>query len=502
MATPVLSAPTAEALVADLELRRLVTATPRARQLHDRGWLVRRALALADVTALLIAFTAAHVGQTSLPFLLSLALFALTLPGWLLGARLYNLYDHDLERVSHSTVDDVGRVFHLLVVGTVLLSVARLTFGIEPSHLHQSAIRFAVFALPLMLVGRASARAFAQRRLEYLQNTIIVGAGDVGQSLARKLLLHPEYGLNLVGFVDSQPKERRDDLQHLVLLGDFDDLPRLVRLLDVERVLIAFSNESHEQVLELIRSLRELGVQVDIIPRLFDLIGPGVHLHSVEGLPLIGLSRMRLSRSSRVLKRSFDVLVAGALLLLLSPAFAIAALCIKLTSRGPVFFKQARQGENGSTFDVYKLRTMVADADDRKHEVAHLNKHAQPGGTGDLRMFKVVNDPRVTGVGRVLRKYFIDELPQLLNVIRGEMSLIGPRPLIHEEANLVDNWGLHRLDLRPGMTGIWQVLGRSDISFAEMVRLDYLYVTTWSLGNDLRILCKTLPVVMRGESPV
>jgi lipopolysaccharide/colanic/teichoic acid biosynthesis glycosyltransferase len=181
---------------------------------------------------------------------------------------------------------------------------------------------------------------------------------------------------------------------------------------------------------------------------------------------------------------------------------AASAAAIKLTSRGPVFFRQRRQGENGTSFIVLKFRTMVLDAEERKHEIAHLNKHACPGGTGDTRMFKIDNDPRVTRVGRSLRKYFVDELPQLINVLNGEMSLIGPRPLIPEEADLVDAWGRRRLELRPGMTGIWQVLGRSDISFAEMVRLDYMYVTTWSLGNDLRILCKTLPVVMRGESAV
>jgi lipopolysaccharide/colanic/teichoic acid biosynthesis glycosyltransferase len=157
-------------------------------------------------------------------------------------------------------------------------------------------------------------------------------------------------------------------------------------------------------------------------------------------------------------------------------------------------------GAGGRPFRMFKLRTMVVGADVRKQELSHLNRHLCEGG--DARMFKIVNDPRVTRSGAVLRKYFLDELPQLVNVLRGEMSLIGPRPLVLEEARFVDDWGHRRLDLKPGMTGIWQVLGRSVISFEEMVKLDYLYVTTWSLGNDLRLLLRTVPLVLRGEAPV
>jgi exopolysaccharide biosynthesis polyprenyl glycosylphosphotransferase len=329
---------------------------------------------------------------------------------------------------------------------------------------------------------------------------VIVGAGDVGQTVARKFLHHPEYGINVVGFVDSAPKERGDDLEHLVLLGPPSELPEFIRLLDVERVVFAFSNESHEDVLALIRELRDLNVQIDIVPRLFDLIGPGVEMHTVEGMPLVGLSTLHLSRSSKLLKRSLDTTLALLGLALLAPLFALVAIAIKLTSEGPVFFRQRRVGEGGDPFDVFKFRTMTRDAEERKHELAHLNRHLAAGG--DPRMFKIVNDPRVTRVGRVLRKYFIDELPQLINVVRGEMSLIGPRPLILDEARYVDDWGRRRLDLKPGMTGVWQVLGRSAISFEEMVKLDYLYVTTWSLGNDVRLLLQTVPLVLRGEAPV
>jgi exopolysaccharide biosynthesis polyprenyl glycosylphosphotransferase len=299
-----------------------------------------------------------------------------------------------------------------------------------------------------------------------------------------------------VGFVDRQPKERRDGLAHLAILGSTDRLAAIIRLLDVERVIIAFSNESHESTLELIRSLKDMDVQIDIVPRLFELVGPGVAIHSIEGVPLVSLPALRLSRSSHLLKRVTDVVLTVVGLVALAPAFAVIAVAIKLDSRGPIFFRQTRMGCGDRTFRIFKFRSMVADADQLKDDVAHLNKHLAPGG--DPRMFKIEDDPRLTRVGRILRRFSLDELPQLLNVVVGHMSLVGPRPLILDEDKYVDAWARRRLDLRPGITGMWQVLGRDDIGFDEMVKFDYLYVTNWSIGADLRLLLRTFPMLVRG----
>jgi lipopolysaccharide/colanic/teichoic acid biosynthesis glycosyltransferase len=190
-----------------------------------------------------------------------------------------------------------------------------------------------------------------------------------------------------------------------------------------------------------------------------------------------------------------DVSLSLVGLLVLAPMFLVIAAAIKLDSRGPVFFRQVRMGRRDLRFHILKFRTMVVDADSHKGEVVHLNKHAGV----DERMFKAPNDPRVTRLGRFLRRYSIDELPQLVNVLRGEMSLVGPRPLIPEEHRHVYAWGLKRVDLKPGITGLWQVLGRDDIPFGEMVALDHRYVTTWSLFEDLRLLLRTIPVVFRGS---
>ncbi|HEY8775839.1 MAG TPA: sugar transferase [Gaiellaceae bacterium] len=469
-----------------------------------RGWLVRRMLLLADVVGLLTAFLIAewvvgvrsgvvdHVDQRA-----EILIFVLSIPAWVVVTKLYGLYDQDEERTDHSTADDVIGVFHMVTVcAWLFFGFAYLTKVAHPTL--GKLLLFWALAVALVSIGRATARSYCRRRINYLQNTIIVGAGDIGQLVGRKLLKHPEYGINLVGFVDSHPKERREDLAHLTVLGAPEKLPALVRMFDIERVIIAFSNETHEDTLNLIRSIKDLDVQVDIVPRLFELVGPGVGIHSVEGLPLVGLPPMRLSHSSRLLKRALDLIVSIASLVLLAPVFALLAVAIKLDSRGPVFFRQVRMGQDNRTFRIFKFRTMTADADERKADVAHLNQHLQNGG--DPRMFKIRDDPRSTRVGRLLRRTSLDELPQFVNVFRGQMSLVGPRPLILEEDRYVDAWGRQRVDLKPGLTGPWQVMGRSEIPFEEMVQLDYLYVTGWSLFNDMNLILRTIPIALRASN--
>ena len=471
-------------------------------RIRRRGWLVRRVLLLSDLIGLLTSFFIAQfIWGLNAPttgrvdFTGETLLFLATLPGWILVVKLYGLYDRDEERTDHSTVDDLVGVFHMVTVGTWLFYAGSHVTHLANPDLTKTAT-FWVVGTGVVTCFRAAARSLARRRLTYLQNTVIVGAGDVGQLVARKLMKHPEYGINLIGFVDTEPKERRGDLGALTLLGSPDRLPGIVRVFDVERVIFAFSRDSHERTLDLIRSVKDLDVQIDIVPRLFELVGKGVEIHTVEGLPLVGLPPLHLSRSSKFLKRTLDISVAIAGMIILLPFFLLIGALIKLDSRGPVFFRQVRMGARDQVFRIFKFRTMANDADERKQEVAHLNKHR----TVDERMFKIDDDPRVTRVGRFLRRYSLDELPQLLNVLRGEMSLVGPRPLILDEHQHVESWAHKRLDLLPGMTGLWQVLGRSDIPFDEMIQLDYKYVTNWSLWNDLSLLLRTLPVlVSRGE---
>jgi exopolysaccharide biosynthesis polyprenyl glycosylphosphotransferase len=461
-----------------------------------RGWLVRRMLLSADVlglvTALLLAeFLIVAHGRTDFADARSeTLLFLATLPVWIVVAKLYGLYDRDEERTDHSTADDFIGVFHVVTVCTWTFSVGSYLTGLA----HPGAKKLAVFwaaAIVFVTLARIAARTLSRRNIAYLQNTVIVGAGDVGQLVARKLLQHPEYGINLVGFIDDEPKVRREDLEHLALLGAPDRLPSIVRAFDVERVIIAFSNDSHTETLGLVRSLRDLGVQIDVVPRLFEILGPSFDIHTVEGLPLVGLPPMRISRSSRLLKRAVDVIGASIGLFLTLPIFVYAAWRIRRESPGPVFFRQRRLGMNMQEFTTLKFRTMEADTDQAEHREyikQVMDPSAVPNGNG---IYKLDQSDAVTRFGRWLRKTSLDELPQLINVLRGEMSLVGPRPCIPYETEGFRPHHFERFMVPAGITGLWQVTARGHSTFGEALDMDVAYARSWSLGLDLALIFKT-----------
>jgi lipopolysaccharide/colanic/teichoic acid biosynthesis glycosyltransferase len=229
-------------------------------------------------------------------------------------------------------------------------------------------------------------------------------------------------------------------------------------------------------------------VKLSVLPQLFDALGPSVEVDDVEGITVLGVNPPVLPRSSRFLKRAMDIGGGAILLLLAAPFFLLIAIAIKLDSRGPVFFRQERIGRGGSSFELVKFRTMTADAEQRRDEL--LSRSKDPG------WLLLDRDPRVTRVGRLLRRWSVDELPQLWNILKGEMSLVGPRPIIEQEDRQLDGWRRSRIDLTPGLTGLWQVAGRTSIPFEEMIKLDYLYVTNWSLWTDVSLMLRTLPAVL------
>jgi len=318
------------------------------------------------------------------------------------------------------------------------------------------------------------------------RRTLIVGAGATGRLLERKISTHPEYGLELIGFVDDEVGAD--------VLGTTSELTELVDRLHIDWIVLAFSEAPHEKTLELVREVRRPDVHLSIVPNFYELFASNAAIEDIEGVPVVSLPSMHFSRTVRFLKRTFDIVASGAGLLVISPILAAAAVAIKLDSRGPVFFRQARQGRGGREFRIVKFRTMVADAEAQRLAMAHLN---QMEGGGPL--FKMADDPRITRVGAFLRKWSIDELPQLWNVLRGEMSLVGPRPFVVHESEQITGWASRRLETTPGITGLWQVLGRNDIPFEEMVKLDYVYVTNWSLWWDIKILVQTLPTVLKRQ---
>jgi exopolysaccharide biosynthesis polyprenyl glycosylphosphotransferase len=260
----------------------------------------------------------------------------------------------------------------------------------------------------------------------------------------------------------------------------------------IDRMIIAPWSTQNDEVVELVRVAKGIGLNVSVLPGLFEAVGSHVHFDELDGMTVLAVPRFDLTRSSRVVKRGLDVLGSTVGLLFLAPIFLVAAIAVRLGSSGPVFFTQTRVGRDGERFKILKFRTMVEGADDLKAALRHLNQ--QDG------LFKISDDPRVTRVGGFLRRTSLDELPQLLNVLRGDMSLVGPRPLVPDEDDLVEGWSRRRLQLTPGMTGPWQILGGGRVPLQEMVKLDYLYVTGWSLWNDVKILLRTVSYVLARQS--
>ena len=462
-----------------------------------RGRLVRRALIVADVVGLAVAFFAAEMlfGTSSLPVdrvgrAAELAFFVATLPGWVVMAKLYRLYDNDDERADHSTIEDFVGVFHLLTVGTWCVYVAAWASGAAEPGMTRL-VAFWLLGVALVTLARGLARARCRRHPAYLQNTIVVGAGEIGQLVGRKLLMHREYGINLLGFVDANPRERRPDLEGLSVLGAPADLPGLVTSLGVERVVVAFSGESNEDSAQLVAKLRAQDVQVDIVPRLFDVVGPHVKVHSVEGLPLVTLPTAKLFPFSPQLKRFGDLVGASLLLLVSSPVFLFAAWRIRRDSPGPVFFRQERLGKGRRPFTMLKFRTMRVDTDQDAHREFIAQTMSAGAATPANGLYKLERNDAVTRSGRWLRKTSLDELPQLLNVLRGDMSLVGPRPCLAYETEFFEPHHFERFDVPQGITGLWQVTARAHATFGEALDMDVEYARSWSLGLDLWLLLRT-----------
>jgi exopolysaccharide biosynthesis polyprenyl glycosylphosphotransferase len=415
---------------------------------------------------------------------------AFVLLAWPAIVFVSGLYAVDGLTAWASGVSEVARLAGLvLLLSWPMAGVAAL---LGAAHPLAAGFVGAPLALVLSLTSRGLVRGAMHRTPPLRQRTLIVGSGQVAAEIATRLLRHHEFGLEAIGVVDDEVHQQAR-LQ-LPVLGRIEDLRDILTEREVDRVIIAFTRAGHEELLGCIRVCREQRVAVDVVPRLFEFLEGARALEQIGGMPLLSIGVPRLSRSSRVAKRALDIGFSLAALVALLPLFVVIAVAIKLESRGPVFFRQTRAGQRGKTFQLIKFRSMYADADERKHELADLNSHA------DGVMFKIHRDPRVSRVGRILRRQSLDELPQFINVLKGEMSIVGPRPLIlPEHYALVEDWHARRLDLRPGITGPWQISGRSDLSVGDMVRMDFQYVTGWSLARDLEIMLATIPAVLTGR---
>jgi exopolysaccharide biosynthesis polyprenyl glycosylphosphotransferase len=482
-------------------------ASQRARSRRvRRGWLVRRMLLAADVVGLLAAFVATeliwfdHWPSAPVGTWERTVIFVLLLPVWVLAASLYGLYDRDEERATHSTADEVVSVFHLITVGAWGFFATSWLVGL--GHPHQRKLTtFWLLAILAVITARWAARTLARRHPSYIQNTLIVGAGQIGQLIGRKLVQHSEYGINLIGFVDANPRELRRDLEGAQLIGEPDDIVDIVKARNVERVIVAFSQDDHSRMLQVISALREHNVQIDVVPRLFEALSPSAPVHSIEGLPLVSLSPARIPRSSRLIKRSVDVVGAAVLIVLTAPLMLLVALLIRRGSPGPIFFRQERVGIDMRSFTLLKFRTMRDGTDEAPHREYLKQIVSADAEPGTNKLYKLDRSDVITPVGRWLRRTSLDELPQIFNVLRGDMSLVGPRPAIPYELELYAPHHFERFLVPAGLTGLWQVEARAHSTFREALDLDVMYARSWSLGLDFRLLLRTPTVMFRkGET--
>lgn len=460
-------------------------------------------LAIHDIVIVLIAFAAAYFLryelqwfrsvdpayqvkiQTYMPFALALIII---IPS---SFRFSGVYPY---RKGRSIVEETYKIATALTVGVVVLITAGLFF----SPLLYSRLIFLYFAFIATIILGASrfgiqiVRGHLRKYDVGVNRVLLIGAGDVGRMFMRTVSARPDYGYQLVGFMDDNPAKSQNDIGPYKALGTVDNLNQALDSKAIDTVVICLPWQSHRMIQRLLRSCDQSNVRALVVPDLFQLTMNQVFVDDFNGIPLIGTRGVSIQGWNLIIKRASDLIIGGIGAVIGLPFFALIALAVKLDSPGPILYWQTRVGKNGEEFTCYKFRSMIDGADQMQVELQDENEATGP-------LFKVRNDPRRTRVGRWLRRYSLDELPQIINVLKGEMSLVGPRPNLPEEVEQYVDWHNKRLTVVPGITGLWQVSGRSDLTFDEMVLLDLYYVENWNMSLDVSILIRSMPAIIRGR---
>jgi exopolysaccharide biosynthesis polyprenyl glycosylphosphotransferase len=456
-----------------------------------QGALLRRLLAGGDWLALiatLCVVTAASretdVGTLFWAIMLS--------PIWLVVLKLHGLYDNDHRRIRHSTLDEISRLVSAAAMGTLALDGL---LSLSPAGSLPTGDAIAVGAG--VLVGSFTARAvvrFLWHRLAGPAVGVVIGPASAVGIVARRVATHPETRLHLVGYLSIDAGERTPalDTGGLPRLGSAWDIAGVAQAMAVERVIVTEREMSEPAAERLIEECKAAGLGLTFLPQHFGLLGPGIELNRLAELPVLDFRFSDPPRSTLAMKRCADIVISAVLLALLSPLLLLVAILIFVDSGRPVFFRQGRAGKDGDPFTMLKFRTMVQGAEERLGELVDLSKLEEPA-------YKIPDDPRVTRAGRFLRRTSLDELPQLINVLRGDMSLVGPRPEEEAVVALYDERQRLRLGVKPGMTGPMQVYGRADLTFEERLAIERDYLDNISLAGDLAILLRTPRAIVRGD---
>ncbi|MCO6451086.1 MAG: sugar transferase [Caldilineales bacterium] len=405
-------------------------------------------------------------------------------------------YMEGLYRLRRGTgyLDEFYRLFNGVTTVTIVLMVGNFMF--QPAY--HSRLVYGIAGI-LILVFTATGRALNRQFVAWLRSrgagirrVVLVGAGEVSRRIMRVLLANRALGYEVVGFLDDNPERGSRDIGPFPALGPIDNLPEIISERRVDEVIITLPWQYHRRIMSVLDQCERLGVRTRVVPDVLQMSLDRVHVEVIEGIPMLGMRQGSFTGPRSAVKRTMDILLTGFGLVLMAPLMIIIAILIKLDSSGPALFVQERIGRNGKPFHAYKFRTMVVEAEAMREQLTAFNEADGP-------LFKMRNDPRTTRVGRHLRRFSLDELPQTINVLRGEMSLVGPRPGLPAEVAAYEPWHRKRLEAMPGLTGLWQVSGRSDLGFDEMMLLDIYYVENWSPVLDMSILLRTLPKVLFGN---
>jgi exopolysaccharide biosynthesis polyprenyl glycosylphosphotransferase len=453
-----------------------------------RGSLFRRILATGDWLTMLatLCIVTAASPKTDIGTLFWAAMFS---PSWILVLKLHGLYDKDHRRIRHSTLDELSSLVSAAALGTLALDGLLALSPVGPLAA-TSAIAVGIGALVGSFASRAVLR-FCWHRLAGSAAGIVVGPAAAVAVVARRVATHPETRLHLVGYL--APRGEGDSpAGNLPRLGSLADVSRVAGQYEIERVIVTEQEMSEPAAERLIEQCKAAGLALTFLPQHFGLLGPGIELNRLAELPVLDFRFSDPPRSTVALKRGMDLAIGGLTLTLLLPLLLATALWILLDSGRPVLFRQRRAGKGGKPFTVLKFRTMVPGAEEQLRELVDLEKLDEPA-------FKIADDPRVTRAGRLLRRFSLDELPQLVNVVRGDMSLVGPRPEEEAVVALYDERQRIRLAVKPGMTGPMQVYGRADLTFEERLAMERDYLDNISVAGDLAILLRTPAAIVRGD---
>lgn len=464
--------------------------------LKDKFTVFKRLHLVADLALTALALNLAVLidcsvkAKQSATFLGSEHLIFLVLPIWL----VFLLSSKESYEYRLKSFIQIAKSISLVVLKSMGILLALLFVIKSKVHSRLFLGSLAVFDLALLLGIRGAIAimlSYMRKRGYNLKAILIVGSGKIASDFVQEVKKHPRWGFNLLGIIDWDEERKGKDILGVPIIGNLNDLPDLVKSNCVDYVVYAVSKRYLGLVEKSMLACEEMGVAACILADFFPLKFSQKRVTQFSGKPMILFTTTSDKYWSILIKYLFDRLSALMGLILISPVMLFTAILIKLTTKGPILFRQERCGLNGKRFILYKFRTMIENAEGLKASLLDKNEMDGP-------VFKMTDDPRLTKIGKSLRKYSIDELPQLLNVLSGDMSLVGPRPPLPSEVSQYDHWQRRKLSMKPGITCLWQVNGRNNVNFQEWMKLDLQYIDNWSLWLDTKILLKTIPAVTKG----